>query len=815
MAGINKQQPQRQQQQLQQQQLQQQQLQQQKQPGFGSQFLRGAVLPTAIGTGLGALSQLGRAGGNPGLIASTIAGSGVKSAGNITANYLSQRAPNSKLAAIGAGALATAGHKFEEANRENALRTGSSGKGFSSGLGAGLQGLLEGGVGVIPGGQSLSRGVAPLLGGLVRTIGTGDASHLLRGLGGGAFNIVSSPTLGNDMSQLLTKSKASDYAGGRWGYNAQNKQTGSEAENASQPQAPQPPPQEQPGQVEQTQQAVQPQEQAVGGQEVLQGQAQTVPDSQGTQPGQVEQTTQGVQGVQQEQSQEAQRLQEAQPGQEEQASQGVQGVQGGETQAQGEEGQAQQEQPQETQRLQEAQPGQEEQASQGVQGAQEGETQAQGEEGQGAQQEQQQAQANLPKNPLIASLKDVPAQQPMPAARTASDRIVYESEDAGDINRAGTKTPLEEIESKRPREVEGVGGISSDMLSPHLKNEPAYQKASLEEKAAMMREQNRQMNEQLSNRSKPVKLPDIGSYKERRREEIGKSALRNKQFNEEIKRDFKERRWPRVVENAKTYDRVKNESEQQYNELEKEGKGAEYELSRYINDEDRKKKYIDDKKEAENMIEQTKDVKKTFDSSLEELNKKQQEYIETLNYDPNTPEHYRYLKKHNLSVKSYQEQKRKELKDAVYKTVNELKGMSSKLPPALKGKVDMIGKFVGDDRTSKLSPLTRGFNHGDILKAGYNELEYPTRYEFNVDDAPNMLIGEINELNQVVSDMGSGYEENLKKVEEEYNAPIDRLKAKKDEIARRIEEERKRIIEVEPLKKDYDKYERVRNKFGL
>ncbi|MDR3124433.1 MAG: hypothetical protein LBU10_00950 [Endomicrobium sp.] len=62
-----------------------------------------------------------------------------------------------------------------------------------------------------------------------------------------------------------------------------------------------------------------------------------------------------------------------------------------------------------------------------------------------------------------------------------------------------------------------------------------------------------------------------------------------------------------------------------------------------------------------------------------------------------------------------------------------------------------------------------------------------------------MLIREINELNQIASDMESVYEDNLKKVEEDYNTPIDRLKEIQKGISNKMDAQRKMVRKIESL----------------
>jgi hypothetical protein len=730
------------------QQPQQQQQQQQKPPSFGSQVMRGAVLPTAIGTGLGALSQVGRAGGNPGLMASTVAGSGVKTLGSLAANSLSQNAPNSKLGAIAGGALATAGDKFEEANRQNALRTGSSSKGFASGLGAGVQGLLEGGLGAIPGGGSLSRGVEPILGALARTISTGDPSHLLTGLGGAAGNVLSSPTLGNDMSQLLTKSKAKDYAGGRWGYNAQKKeQAGKEAGNENQapaaqgeaPQEGQPQqPAQQPGQGGQPAQAVQ---EALGEQrQAAPGEPQVIPQEQA--PGEAPQEGQLQQQAQQ-------------PEQGEQPAQAVQAAPGDQ----------QLPAPEEPQRIPEEQ--------------------TQGEAPQAAQGEEIQR----PDNPLGASLTDVPAPAPMPAARTAQDGIPYEAEDAQDLKKATRpKAPfegvdLDKIESKRAKETMDMprsGKTRSDGVPADLERDPSFQRASPEEQHAMIEEQNRQMG---NNRSPNLNsYPDIVSHKERRREAIKRSALGHKELEEGIKQGFIKDRWPRIKENAKVYSRVKNEAEQQHSELEKQDKETDVELSKYLEgskagDYMRRKEYLE---EEIGIVKPIREITAPL--------------LKNINID-------RY-KNPEIRMSGRSGKRVGDWNDGVSSLRSDLTINNSLL------KLGHIIEELPKDKRPVYQTLI------DKLQRFYKDKTPRTNQEASQKEIEEVFKG-LNDLDRIASNNETKWGAELEKITGEYNAPIGELKAKKEGIARRMNEQEERLREIEQLKGYHDKYQRVKKKFGL
>ena len=188
----------------------------QEQPGIGKTVAR-AALPSVVGTGLGALSQATQGGAQAGKAASAIGGTALASAANAFANYQNRVNPKSKAAAVGSGALSTAANAFAEANQRNIARGASAGQSALSGLGAGVEGALKGGLSMLPGGASLGEAASPLLGGIIGAIKGGNPAALLSGLAGAAGSVLRSKTLGQDMPQWFRKSEAKDYAGGTWG----------------------------------------------------------------------------------------------------------------------------------------------------------------------------------------------------------------------------------------------------------------------------------------------------------------------------------------------------------------------------------------------------------------------------------------------------------------------------------------------------------------------------------------------------------------------------------------------------------------------
>jgi hypothetical protein len=123
---------------------------------------------------------------------------------------MEQQHPGSKRHAVMSGALKTGLRRGGEAFLRN-LPAGITPALASAGL-AGTVGGLEGAVGSLPGGETLSRAVNPLVGGLVQ----GDFRG---GLSAAATNMLTSPTLRKDLGSLanLRKAKPEEYHGGTWG----------------------------------------------------------------------------------------------------------------------------------------------------------------------------------------------------------------------------------------------------------------------------------------------------------------------------------------------------------------------------------------------------------------------------------------------------------------------------------------------------------------------------------------------------------------------------------------------------------------------
>jgi hypothetical protein len=561
-------------------------------------------------------------------MASTVAGSGVKTVGNLGANYLSQRAPNSKLAAMAAGGLATAGDKFEQANRENALRTQSSGKGFLSGLGGGIQGLLEGAVGTVPGGKSLSRGVEPLLGGLFKTITTGNAQHLLSGLGRGAFSTISSPTFGSDMSKLLTKSKASDYAGGQWGYNAAQKltpeelqeaQKGQQAQAGQTPQAGQPP---QGGEQAQGEQQAQAQE----GQAPAEGQQPATPETQTATAQAPEEAATQTPGAVATQAPEgaaaqvpgvatAQVGQQPQEVEEEPTDEGKSVDQADLARFEdenyfGEHPQQEAQQspegtPQEGQATQEGQAAQEEQPTpegqQDTQGQQlqgggqpQAEGQAQvGEQAQGVQQLQgggQPQAAESPQaveqperiSPLFAQPSEEQAQgeqQPssaavFPKARTANERVPYEAGDVPDIQKTGVTTPLQAAQRGKAKEAEDM---DTSEEARYRYSRTGVHFLGKDFNKLPIDTQNKVLEGIVANLPKTepttefektkANLDELKGYQKWQKARI---AGKLSKAQEEAREKYFGRRWPEIERNAQEYYETKTKTEGELERLSKE-----------------------------------------------------------------------------------------------------------------------------------------------------------------------------------------------------------------------------------------------------
>ncbi|MDR1433650.1 hypothetical protein [Candidatus Endomicrobiellum devescovinae] len=188
----------------------------QDQPGMAKTLSR-AALPSVVGAGLGAIAKSTQGGAAAGKAASALGGTALASAANAFANYQNRVNPKSKAAAVGSGALSTAANAFAEANQRSIARGSGAGASALSGLGAGLEGALKGGLSMLPGGSSLGQAASPLLGGIFNAINNKNPAALLSGLAGAAGSVLSSKTLGQDMPQWFRKSEAKDYAGGTWG----------------------------------------------------------------------------------------------------------------------------------------------------------------------------------------------------------------------------------------------------------------------------------------------------------------------------------------------------------------------------------------------------------------------------------------------------------------------------------------------------------------------------------------------------------------------------------------------------------------------
>jgi hypothetical protein len=204
----------------------------QDQPGLAKTTAR-AALPGIVGAGLGAIAKSPYGGESAGKAASALGGTALAAAGNAYANYQNRNNPNSKAAAVKAGAVSTAANAFADANQRNIARGAGVGGSALSGLGAGLEGAMKGGLSMLPGGASLGEGVSPLLGGIANAIKGGNPAALLQGLAGAAGGILRSKTLGKDLPQWFQKSEAKDYAGGTWGQGSGVEDLSNEEQHAS------------------------------------------------------------------------------------------------------------------------------------------------------------------------------------------------------------------------------------------------------------------------------------------------------------------------------------------------------------------------------------------------------------------------------------------------------------------------------------------------------------------------------------------------------------------------------------------------------
>jgi hypothetical protein len=171
-----------------------------------------AGVPAAIGGALAgtAAAQYG-IGPRTGLAAGL--GIGADALGGTYARHLEMTQPESRSAAMKAGAAKTAATRFSQAFLNN-MASGNIGRALKSGVGGAIQGGLEGAAGAVPGGETLSRAVGPLLEGIMRGRG-----GLAGALPGAAQAALTSPTLRQDIGAIsnLHKAKPEEYMGGTWG----------------------------------------------------------------------------------------------------------------------------------------------------------------------------------------------------------------------------------------------------------------------------------------------------------------------------------------------------------------------------------------------------------------------------------------------------------------------------------------------------------------------------------------------------------------------------------------------------------------------
>ena len=172
-------------------------------PNFGAQIGLGAVLPGLIGGGIGALA--GAKTGNAG--AGAIAGAlpGLTNAAKIGANALEYYNPDSKLAAMGAGALSTAGAGLQKGFMAGLDNGGNVGQSMLEGLAQAGTGALQGGISAVPGMKPLGDMVNPLVQGAAQ-------GNFANAAMTAAQTAISSPEFGSDLGKLSGMGDT-----GKWG----------------------------------------------------------------------------------------------------------------------------------------------------------------------------------------------------------------------------------------------------------------------------------------------------------------------------------------------------------------------------------------------------------------------------------------------------------------------------------------------------------------------------------------------------------------------------------------------------------------------
>jgi hypothetical protein len=173
-------------------------------PSVAGQLARG-VAPSAIGAGLAGLT------GNTASVGAGMgAQAGITAASNVATNYLDTYHPDSKLAAVGAGAASTSASLGQKAYQQEMLRTGSQAKAMQASMLARVQGAAQGAINAVPGGDIVGDSLGLAMGGF-------KSGGLAGGLRGLAQGILTHKNLATSLPKLLQRSTADQYAGGQHG----------------------------------------------------------------------------------------------------------------------------------------------------------------------------------------------------------------------------------------------------------------------------------------------------------------------------------------------------------------------------------------------------------------------------------------------------------------------------------------------------------------------------------------------------------------------------------------------------------------------
>jgi hypothetical protein len=177
-------------------------------PKWGQQVLTGAVLPGLIGGGLGAIAGSRTGNAAQGFMMGMMPG--LKNAADIGASAIEYNNPNSKLAAMGAGALSTGAAGLNQGLISGLTSSGGNiGQGMLEGLAQGGVGALQGGIGVVPGMQAVANAIPTL------AMGAAQGS-MWNAAGMAAAQTLNDPSFAN-IGQVGNIGNASKYMGGQWG----------------------------------------------------------------------------------------------------------------------------------------------------------------------------------------------------------------------------------------------------------------------------------------------------------------------------------------------------------------------------------------------------------------------------------------------------------------------------------------------------------------------------------------------------------------------------------------------------------------------